>query len=89
MMFVPEFQARNSDNVEWLRLHGIDLVDVTLASGEMTPMGRIPQRCSKLTDDGRCGIWEDRPAVCRKFPEEPLHLVGLTKCTYEFEGVSG
>jgi hypothetical protein len=24
-------------------------------------------RCNNLTDDNRCGIWEQRPAVCRNF----------------------
>jgi Fe-S-cluster containining protein len=23
--------------------------------------------CSKLTESGRCGIYEDRPEVCRKY----------------------
>jgi Fe-S-cluster containining protein len=49
----------DSDSRRWLELHA----EVDDASTEMT----FDCRCTKLTTDGRCGIYETRPLTCRLF----------------------
>lgn len=31
----------------------------------------VPERCSHLQADGRCGIYDTRPVVCREYPPFP------------------
>lgn len=37
--------------------------------------------CPKLTDDNRCSDYENRPAICRDFPDNPLSILPF-KCGY-------
>lgn len=37
--------------------------------------------CPKLTDDNRCSDYENRPQICRDFPDNPLSLLP-DKCGY-------
>ena len=37
--------------------------------------------CPKLTKDNRCSDYENRPDICRKFPDNPLSLLP-SKCGY-------
>lgn len=38
--------------------------------------------CPKLTDDNRCSDYENRPVICRDFPDNPLSLLPFT-CGYK------
>jgi Fe-S-cluster containining protein len=63
------------DGQEFVKAHGIGqmtLDEIQANSEPMPDLGHGPQvklhhRCSKLQDDGRCGIYEKRPAICRAF----------------------
>lgn len=47
--------------------------------------------CSALVKSGvetRCGIYHERPVICRKFPEIPDQIEG-TPCSYYFEAKDG
>lgn len=46
------------DRARWLALRGIGLV---------AGFHEFPVRCTALTDAGRCGIYEDRPVLCRVY----------------------
>ena len=37
--------------------------------------------CPKLTDDNRCSDYENRPQICRDFPDNPLAVLPV-KCGY-------
>lgn len=51
-------QQMTPDQERWARLHGIVI----------EPDGwAIPRPCNALTLDGKCGIYESRPEVCREF----------------------
>ena len=45
---------------DWLSYHGTMVGNVVM----------LEVKCNKLTDDGRCSIWETRPDVCRIFEED-------------------
>ena len=45
------------DQKRWLEFHGLKVEGVDV---------RIPVRCEKLVD-GRCGIYETRPQLCRMY----------------------
>ena len=47
--------VRDSDDARWVRLHA------TLSGRSLT----FEVRCTALTPEGRCSIYERRPAVCR------------------------
>lgn len=51
----------DADTARWLRLHA---VAVDTIAGEQL---RFEARCTALTPEGACGIYEDRPTVCREF----------------------
>ena len=58
------------DVMRWLQLHG----QVT-GSGTMFD---VP--CKKLTPDGLCGVYDERPGACRKFsPGNPLCLMAIER----------
>ena len=52
-------QIPERDTQRWFKFHTIDSPYVGCV--------RIPTPCVKLTNDGLCGIYEDRPEVCRLF----------------------
>lgn len=44
-------------------------------------------RCRNLTEDNRCGIYEDRPRFCKKYPSEETLLMGAElapQCGFSF-----
>lgn len=45
-------------------------------------------RCQHLTEDKRCGIYENRPRFCRKYPSEDVLLLGAQlapQCGFTFK----
>lgn len=51
--------------------------------------GTIVFECTKLLPDGRCGIYEDRPWLCRVFPEGEDRLCVHYNGAEGGEGVDG
>ncbi len=49
----------------------------------------VPIRCSKLAEDGTCGVFNtsERPKMCAPYPEHPLDVQGLDFCTYKFQPI--
>jgi Fe-S-cluster containining protein len=48
-----------NENNRWLALHG------KLVKGQNDmDLVKLEVACTKLTEDGRCGIYEDRPMTC-------------------------
>lgn len=54
---VSEFAHFDNDQLRWLSLHG------AWRGGWF----EFERACTKLTPEGRCSIYEDRPLVCRLF----------------------
>jgi Fe-S-cluster containining protein len=56
---------------EFYQTHGLDRMTLTELQSRSTLMDngrvRIKHRCAQLRDDGLCGIYETRPAICRAF----------------------
>lgn len=77
-------QYRDPDIKRWIELHDIKLIE---KDGGL--FARIGTPCSKLRKDNLCGIYEDRPNVCRSFPAsqadiDDLHkFLGEEACTVE------
>jgi Fe-S-cluster containining protein len=65
----PEYH-NNADIRRWVNLHHV----VTHIGEEGRVFADIPIPCSALTEDGRCGIYEDRPQVCRVWPTSQADL---------------
>lgn len=63
----PMRKACDRDDIRWLLLHGRKV-----ESAEQGGTGghglELEARCTKLDADGRCGIYDERPMVCRLFP---------------------
>jgi len=44
----------------------------------------VYSRCSKLDENGRCVIYEDRPAICRMFDERTVEYYNVPSgCIYD------
>lgn len=66
------FPERTDDDwQEFIRVRGVDMANFGLLRIGALDMGngkvRVYHRCIQLQDDGRCGIYETRPAICRDF----------------------
>lgn len=71
-------------------IHGEEVIDTIAKFDKLklrhddykhfTPMEETAQgvmfRCSHLQPDNRCGIYDDRPMFCRKYPTEDTLLMG-------------
>ena len=68
-LLFPELM--NEDGQEFVKVHGLDSVQLkTLRKdAELLENGfvKIKHRCKQLQDNGQCGIYEDRPLICRTF----------------------
>ena len=78
--------AENEDLKRWVELHGIRLQK---RGGAL--WAYIPLPCSAL-DGTKCGTYETRPEVCRKWPAsqgdiDELHNRTGPVCTYTFSAV--
>jgi len=75
-------QYAEGDVKRWVELHGVRIVQ----KGEAV-WAYVPTACSQLQPDNTCGIYEDRPDVCRVWPTsqadiDELHeWVGEKVCT--------
>ncbi len=54
------------DDIRWYLLH--EGISVFVEDGDWYIC--ISARCRKVTADSRCGIYADRPRVCRKYSED-------------------
>jgi Fe-S-cluster containining protein len=54
---------RDFDDIRWYVMH--EGVTVFVEEGEW--YAQFTTRCSNLLPDGRCGIYEQRPAICREY----------------------
>lgn len=64
-IFSIEFYSPNKDVQNWINLHAI------LDSNNRHT---FECRCTKLTSNGLCSIWEDRPLICE------LYIAGSKEC---------
>lgn len=60
---VSDILPPGSDEWRWIKLHAREHVDV-----DDREMLEFDVPCSKLTPAGRCGIYDDRPLMCRTYP---------------------
>lgn len=58
------FHPPNPDSERWIKLHGVE------KNGKIS----FEAKCLKLTSNGTCEIWEDRPLVCE------LYIAGSHQC---------
>jgi Fe-S-cluster containining protein len=78
----PDYM-RVPDIRRWVELHRIKLVN-----REGRVYASIPTPCSALTDQKLCGIYDERPEVCRVWPMQPSDLEDSRIkpfCTLRFE----
>ncbi len=74
--------AAFEDWIKWMELHGVKLFKM---GGSLQVS--IPIPCTKLTDDGMCGVFgtDERPEMCATYPQSGLEIGGLEDvCTYKF-----
>lgn len=55
------FKLPTKDDLRWMEYHGIKLVGRVMF---------IPCKCTHLTEEGLCDIYESRPQCCKDFPNE-------------------
>jgi hypothetical protein len=67
----PAYQEREVSR--WIELHGIKLVE---RNGAL--WAYIPTPCSAL-EDGRCSVYENRPKVCRDWPNSQADVDDLNR----------
>jgi Fe-S-cluster containining protein len=69
-------QNLSPDDLEFIEAHGLGNMTLTEIQSRALDLGiqangerkfRLRHRCAQLMDDGRCGIYETRPAICRAF----------------------
>lgn len=80
-MLVPN-QPADDDTGRWLSLRVVGPND--------GPRLALRCRCSELTDDGRCGIYDTRPEICKRYEAggaECLETVRLTRTPAEYERI--
>ena len=63
------------DTVKFLEYHGVQIVDNPVVKGTKTL--KVPVKCNNLLPNGKCGIYESRPDVCKNFPPGG---VGIPEC---------
>jgi Fe-S-cluster containining protein len=63
------------DNMRWYMFHG--RVAVFVEDGDWYLL--VNHDCQHLQDDNRCGIYEDRPKICRKYTTD--------ECEYDDDAV--
>lgn len=72
-------QPPSKDAQRWIELHAINIKDERL---------RFECRCTELTLEGDCAIWEDRPMVCELFiagGPQCLEVVGRRRTTDQYQ----
>ena len=79
---VNPFYRADPDVSNWVRLHGITLVE-----RDGRTLAYVPTVCQALDDTGGCRLYgqHERPALCSAFPAAPRSLDGVEDvCTYAF-----
>lgn len=77
-MFVPKLG--DADSIRWTMLHGVD-------AGKRVLLNCV---CNELTTEGRCGIYENRPEICRTYPaggKDCLDTVRLLRTSEEYDKI--
>jgi Fe-S-cluster containining protein len=64
--------ARQFDDIRWYLLHENVVIFV---EDKQWYIG-ILNRCKQLQDDNRCGIYENRPRICRKYSTDACEFHG-------------
>lgn len=68
-LIFPERMDENGQ--EFVKVHGLDSKSLKTLRKDAKDMGggivKIKHRCKQLQDNGQCGIYEDRPLICRTF----------------------
>ena len=69
LLFFPE--KMDEDGREFVEAHGLDGATWRQLRKGAMDMGngkvKLKHRCQQLLDNGRCGIYETRPKMCRDF----------------------
>lgn len=79
---VNPFYRTDPDVSNWVRLHGIEMVE-----RDGRTLARVPAPCTALDTLGRCSLYgqPERPALCGAFPAAPASLAGVEDvCSYTF-----
>jgi Fe-S-cluster containining protein len=58
---MADIRPPSGDAMRWVALHGIQIESAHRVDIE------FECACTKLTAEGRCSIYDDRPLVCRDF----------------------
>ena len=68
-------KVKNSegDYARWIKMRGGKIV------GEV---GFVPSKCSYVESGDRCGVYDNRPAFCKVFPQEGLNFLKELGCKY-------
>ena len=86
------------DHVQFLLLHEGVRVGIEAGDGEKSWFAEFPARCGRLTPDGRCADYANRPRVCRIYdPEtceaservEPILYLETPDDLYEWMSANG
>lgn len=77
-VFIP---YKNLDEAREIFPDYVDLVKETLDEDESIYF----YHCPHLTEDDTCSRYEDRPDICRDFPENPLSILPPTCGFYEWK----
>jgi|2_EtaG_2_1085320.scaffolds.fasta_scaffold03424_4 Fe-S-cluster containining protein len=59
-----DIQPPNEDVFGWLVLHGVSKLNPDPCWSTI----QFDCKCTKLTEQGSCGIYDERPDVCRRMP---------------------
>lgn len=83
-------ETLDDDGREFVAAHGLELMPLFELRGRVMDLGlaangerrvKLRHRCAQLTDDGLCGIYESRPAICRAYSCAKRHeQVGDCAC---------
>ena len=72
LLFPERMDANGWEFISAHGLGGMTLTELQSRSIDMAPHGKpgevkVRHRCAQLLDDGTCGIYLTRPAICRAF----------------------
>ncbi len=82
--FANLIPVAQSPDIEWIKLHG-GIVQYREIIGKQFYLYLLPCRCIKLTEDNKCLIHENKPAICKKLPNIELSILSPNECRF-FDG---
>lgn len=68
-------ERNDFENIRWYMLHG----RVSVFVDEGTWFLMVHNACDQLLEDGRCGVYETRPEICREYSTD--------NCEYDGDGI--